>query len=844
MAVGESNPFVTCDERGNPPEFRISTPEASRAIYTRVAQDEAKEAMRRGNIQRMFDNYLPFDQARRKAQGRANETNINFGELRGMIEARSAVVQDMALDVTPLVELRPRSPALAGPDAAKLSEIIAEEFSQILRESRRFLPALTLMVQQADLFGLGPVTWRTPRDYQPTALRRGQVKFPENTPAFSNEAELLMVDYQLPAAYLFGLFDNPEASEAEGWNMKALKRFLVSVFVARYPSESEHGNIMGTSALEATIALWRQNRGADTSQFQTVHVVADYVRELSGERKISHSIRAANHTDMRLPSDGVAEPVPEDWLYRRKDAFDSMDQCLVWLPASAAEVEARGLRGIASHLYPIVDRSNKYLCRVIDSADFYSGITLQSRMPNQREVSIQSVGPLNLIDANVTALPNQQAMPNFQMLVGIRELFKAVGANSARGLTGPVASPERVYAGADRKTQEQVRMEEAAGQRTERTTHIARALVFDTIFRESFRRFANLVREKAYSEFPEVREFVERCEGYGLEHKVIVAHMDSVKVYMCRDLVSGGGERKAQVLSEVLGTFGGNLDEQGRLAITRDIVQLSLGRMAADKYRPEVDRTQLPSDSASFALLENNAIQKGEPVAVGIDQLHWSHIPVHAEIIREIVEVFQQGQTRDPQRDLDILTAVTDHIREHLEVGRMQTGMEEAAKEIERNLSSLSPVIKGLTLAAASIEKAQRAEEERQAREMEELQRQASEAELRPKLAKIEQDGQLAMREQDLKHEARMADIENRREALRAMTDSKTEAVRRASEARVAGQVPEAVTRTSGMLNTLLQGSNITSGRQPTTEALGRPPLSPLFSDADLASVADEGEDL
>jgi hypothetical protein len=166
--------------------------------------------------------------------------------------------------------------------------------------------------------------------------------------------------------------------------------------------------------------------------------------------------------------------------------------------------------------------------------------------------------------------------------------------------------------------------------------------------------------------------------------------------------------------------------------------------------------------------------------------------------------------------------------------------MEDSAKEIERNLTSLSPVVKGLTLAAASIEKERKAEEAKQQVEMEKLQQAASEAELRPKLAKVEQDGRLAMREQDLKHEARMADIANRGEAQAYVAGAKADTARQAAEAKIEGQVPEAVTRTSAMLGSLLQGSQISSGRQPTTEALGQPPPQPLFTDEDLNAVGEE----
>lgn len=834
MAVGESdqatsNPFSTCDESGKPVAFRISSPVASRAVYDRVVQEEAKEAERRGRIQRMYDLYLPYDQAKRVAMGRGSDTNINFGGLRGLVDSRAAAIQELALDTVPLVELRPEVPAKAGPDAARMAEVISEEFSQVLRESRRFLPCLSHMFRETDLFGLGPVTWKTPRDYQPTALRRACLKFPPNTSSISSEAELLMVDQTLPAAYLFGLFDNPEQSEAEGWNLKALRRFLVSVFVAKSPSEPSAGNVMGTTVLESTIALWRQNRNIDESQFQTVHVVADYVREVSGKRKVSHSIRAAAPSQMRLPTDAPDAPASEEWLYRKADAFDSMDQVVIWLPASAMEFEARGLRGIASMMYPIEDRSNKYLCRIVDSADFSSGVTLQSKMPNQREVSIQQVGPVNLVDSTLSPLPNQPQAPNFQMLVGIRELFNNVGSNNARGVRGTTAAPERVYAGADRKTRDQVAMEAQAAGQADKSAFILRTTVLDAVFAESYRRFSLLVEERAYDEFPEVRKFVERLEGHGIGHPTLVAAMKSFRVYMCRDLVTGGGEAKAGILSGLLSGLGGNLDEQGRLAATRDIVKLTLGRLSADRYRPEVDRSGQPSAEASFALQENNAMKRGEPAAVGMDQLHWSHIPVHAEVVREVVETFQQGQTQDPQRDLDVMSAVTDHIRSHLQYGRTQTNMEDQAKQIEESLRSLSPVVKGLTMAAATIEKERQAEERRQQQELEKLQQAASEAELRPKMAKVEQDGQLAMREQDLKHEARMADIANRGEAQAYVASAKARAA----------QVPEAVTRTSGMLNSLVQGTRISSGRSPTTEAMGQPPPqpAPVFTDEDLAAV-------
>ncbi len=833
MDAGENsqvNPFRTCDENGKPVQFRLSTPEASRAVHQYLEQEDAKDAVRRGNIQRMYDMWLPYPKEEQVRNGKRANTNINAGGLFGTIKSMVAVIQDLALDTIPLVEMRPARPAQAGPDAARKAAIYAEGFSNTLRDGRRFLPCLAHMVKESSLFGLGPVMFRAQLDYQPVPLRRGQLKFPPNTKALSSDAEFLTVEHDLDAAYLFRLFDDPKHSAAEGWNLDEVKRFLVATFVKLAPTESTPGAVMGNSAIESAIALWRQNRGVDTNQFQTLNVVSDFVREVSGKRGISHSIRVAAATQREIAGEDPLNRGEEKFLFRKADAYENFDQCLIWLPASVDEFQARSLRGVASMLYPAEDVANKMLCSTVDGALAAMSITLVNKVPNSREVSITTSGAYTVFGPDLSYPQGAQSIPNFQQLVGIRELVQSATYNNALGIRGAAAAPERVYTGADRKSQAQVELEAEAAAKVDRAGYIMRTTVFDLIFRESFRRFAKLVElpEEGRTAYPEVQAFIDWCEGQGIDYDTLKADLSEFKVFMCRDLVLGGGASKAAALMGMLDRLGGNFDEQGRINATRDIVYLTLGRVAADRYRPENDRSSLPSDSASHATIENNMMLSGMPTLVGIDQLHWTHIPVHGQPIEQIIQSFQQGQTQDPQRDLDILSAVTDHIREHLQYGRTQTGMEGTAKAIEANLRSLSPVIKGLTMAAATIEKERAAEEAKQQAELEKLQKAASDAELQPKLAKVQADKEVAMLEVNAKHEARMADIANRGTAAAMLAQAKAEAV------------PPAVTKVSGTLAGLQQGMKISSGNEPTLGAFGEPPrregaLAPLFSDEDLA---------
>ena len=170
----------------------------------------------------------------------------------------------------------------------------------------------------------------------------------------------------------------------------------------------------------------------------------------------------------------------------------------------------------------------------------------------------------------------------------------------------------------------------------------------------------------------------------------------------------------------------------------------------------------MPSDAASFAQMENNDMMELANVLVASDQLHWSHIRVHGELLQQIMQQVQQNQIEDPQRTLDTLQLIAEHIREHLGFGRLQTGMEPRAKQIEQGLRSLHPYIKMLTMQAAAIQKQQDAQERQQQIEMDRLREQAEGKDAETKIHEIDTKAALKLREQDLDHEVKMVGVSNK----------------------------------------------------------------------------------
>ena len=761
------NPFVTLDCDGNLVDRRIPTPADVRTIFSDFKRADSSDAERRGTLQNMFDLNLPYDPEKLKKLTLGNIANFNSGELTGFINSRVGVIAKLALDTVPLVELRPLPGQLAGPDADRFSEIIADEFSTTVRDENTLLPTLESMFKECDLFGLGPVTWSSRVDYLPVALRRGQIKFDRKGSIHSKNHEVFMFEVHVPIHFFRHVFDNEETAEKEGWVPKAIREYLVDVFVHEKDTEGEAGDSTGTTTLESALIEMRQHRWMETNQFRTVGVYHTLVKETDG--KIRHT--------MSTPQAGI-----EQWLYDRPGAYESMNECFAWMPASVVEHEAAGSRGVASLMAPIADINNRLLCQMYNVGFRTGNITLVSSSPTTHSASsIQEFGPYTVVTQDLQ-FPQKPPSSNSQLpqLASLRELGSNIGLNNATGIQGGAAKmSEKLSTGSERKTKEQAIQEGNARDQGEQALFAARTLVLDQVFRETFRRFTNIIKGPAavLKKFPEVNAFIDRCVIQGIPEEALKDMSSLFGVYTNRILVTGGGQAHAGILSGLLGSFGGAFDEKGRRLMTRDIVRYQLGTKSADRYSPHGTRDSAPSDATSLAALENSAMLRGDPAVVGMDQYHWTHIPVHMSILQQISKVYREAPDRiqEPQQTLDVLQAVSNHVQQHLAIGGQQPGMKEKASVVSKQLSSMAPIIKGLTMMAGTIERQREAEQKRQQEEMEALRQKADSQETAVAMHDINKKAELKIREQDLMQEARLKKVEYDREIklLEAEADTK-----------------------------------------------------------------------
>ena len=753
--------YKIVEKNGQPAKSRFTDPNALSVIFSKLTEDDMVESERRAKIRKMYDGNLPYNPEKLKQCGLKNIANVNFLGLKGVIDNRSDAVMRLSSDTTNLIELRPLSPELAGPDAERIADVVAEEFSHTAREKGEIIPALSMMNREADLYGLGPVAWLSSEDYNPVALERAQVRFIPSGPVNSSKHELIMFETVLPAYYLFYLLDHQEDAEREGWDVKAVKRWVVDAFANQMESRSQPGVEGDTTYIESNLALIRQNRFEEEHQFDELHVIHAFVKEMAFPRGITHIIcPAAEH---------------KDFLFRKENAYATMDECFLWFPFCVNERYARAVRGLASFLYPIELLNNRFTCQMVDVAFRAASFVLSSKTPGANQtLTINEQGPYIAIPADLVPAQAQVA-PNLQQLTQMKQVLDGIGVNSVTGSDkGPVGTTGmKVTQGSDRQTKAEVELQQRLRSHKEEALFVQRITVFDKIFRESFKRFIRLATsndQTKLADYPEIIEFIERCSRRGVTLDMLAQIPAMFTITTCRDLILGS-EGVVGVLNEIFSNYGGTFDDAGRKAGVREMVKLRLGAKTADRIIPEVSRDQNPSDQSSLATVENGMIEMGKEVTVGQDQWHWAHIPEHSKLVQKIVEMVQANpdsepsaanppQIENPKETLAVLVAVSKHIQEHLAIGGQQIGKAPDAKRVAAMLRDLRPTVKALNLAVATQERVEQAEREKQERELQELKDRADQTELEKAKYEIDKKAEVDTYRADREHEIALRRLE------------------------------------------------------------------------------------
>ena len=661
----------TVTSSGAPVSERITHILAARGLLRRGKRslEEGGEFQRRARIKGMIDGNPPYDQKRLQELGLGYMTNVNFLEMRAILDFKASAFHELFYEVPSLIDVKQLDgvdPRLPNPG---YDGIIAEEFSRTVMNWTGFIPTMDRCRRESDAFGLGILFWPDEFDWRPKVFSLSAFTTDPTAKLDIEDLSYFFIDDQMTVGDLLRYIQNEDAASKAGWDVKQVRDLLVRIFY----KESDSGNTLDRAINpNQWEALQQRVRNNDWSvqerEFEGVSVHHLLIQEVDGSG-VSHYIFADSET------------VADDFLFRKKARFERMSQVLWWLPYNNGDGFLRSVRGMASMIENHCDLSNRFLGRVFDAGFTTASLILQPRTAaDLSKLQLIRMGVITTIPAEMTPIQTS-FQPQLAPLVQLRDLSSAIMKNN----TGVWrANPELFAERQPEKTARQVAEEVGREQRMEKATIAYDYTYLDRLYREMFRRMMAPAYRTSSADRGgkrEAAEMYDRMIRRGIPEEILT-QPEVFEINATRAVGLGSLGLRLDVSQQIF-SMRGVFDESGQINATRDFIAARVGQRNVDRYKPVLNRDSIPSSEKSFARLENNDLIKGQEVIVGSDQLHAVHFVEHAAPISEVINAVSQGAAEqlDIPATVQMLSVALPHCEEHLRYLALDPARDQLVKQ-------------------------------------------------------------------------------------------------------------------------------------------------------------------
>jgi len=730
----ESLELSPYDEKGKVKATRLKDAKSALSIYNTLLKADEASAVNRARIDGMFDGAAPYNSAHLAASNQTLKTNLNFGEAQRLLDISLSAYVDLYSSLERFVEVKTKGQD--DPSRHQKEEVIADEFTRMLRNWPEFH---SLYLRLCTIFlkhGVGTAYFDSPDDWKFRVGGFADILIPRQSPATEESLDVVVIRREYHLHELARFIKNEKAATAVGWNVKEMKRVM-----KKHVSTS--GRRGGSSTFlddfEALQAEVKNNDIYIGIQNPTVSILQFLVRELDGS--ISSFMTA--HKDA------------EDFIYKKVGKYKNAEEAYVFF---ANGVGSNGtyhsIRGLGQRIFAHIQTSNRLRCQQIDGAMMSSAVMLQPE--NNRaldELEFSYYGPYAVMSPNVKII--EKAIPNLGTAVqpALQDLQQQLALNTD---TVSPYGPER---SSPYKNQMQVVADMDVATRLSGAALNLFYNSWNRLLRQVFRR---LIESKKRDDL--TKEFFTRCEARGVGNDFIKT-LDLGRTRAVRSIGNGSMANRLVALREIQAMSGG-FDEIGQRNLRRDIVATRAGLDLADRYVPNTDEPRVGVDT-KIAMLENDSLMAGKPVAVISSELHGEHLRAHLPLAEQIIEGYNSGQA-DPMQMMPIIQAVYQHLAQTAGFAGADANLKGLVGQVKQILNYLEEILNNTQ---KSIEAQQRKmqEEQAQAQAQGQAQQPAGPPEVDLKMQAHQVDQQIKMEKAQLE-----LDIKNRKfEQEQAHRDAK-----------------------------------------------------------------------
>ena len=613
-----------------PPESRLRDVKAANSIYDTLRKADERSSSNRARTDAMFDGAPPYDQRVLTSTGQGNRTNLNFGESQRYLDISMSAFVDLYTSLNSLMGVKVQvGEASTRHDA---EDIIAEELTQMLREWPEFHSSYLRLCTEFTKHGVGVAYFEDPTSWKFRVCGLGDFLIPRQTQASEEYIEVSCARRQYLLHELYAFIKNPEAAAKVGWDVDEVKRVIMKN--ARTSGRNGSHTYVDWESTQREMKNNDLYTGIENTTVQVVHM---WVREFDGTVSLLM----------------FSEETPKEFMFRGNSMFSKPEQAYVLFSYGVGTNGTyHSVRGLGHRIFNQIQTSNRIRCQMLDSAMMASAVMIQPETQRALEdLSFTMYGPYSILSPNVKVV--EKAAPNLSqnLIPALTDLQSQLSANVDLVSTyGGQSSPYRNQL------------------QTEHDLAVSSRLTGSTInlFYASWARLLREVVRRAVGQSKRderTKAFFARCAERGITEEVIKS-IDHSKTVAVKAIGAGSAANRLLALRE-LNQIAGSYDDVGRRNLIRDITSERVGRDLVDRYAPANPEPRATVD-AKIAMLENQAMQSGQPVAVLDSEMHGMHLRIHNPLLQQLVAGIDSGEI-DPVKALPLVEAVFKHCSDHLQ---------------------------------------------------------------------------------------------------------------------------------------------------------------------------------
>lgn len=618
-------------DTGAPPESRLRDVKSAVSIYSTLRRADERSSANRARIDGMFDGVAPYDQRVLQSTGQGSRTNLNLGEGQRFLDIAMSAFVDLYSSLERLVSVKVRRGEPSERQDAQ--DIIAEEITHALRAWPEFHSSFLRLCGEFTKHGVSVSYFDSPNGWKFRVCGFGDFLIPRQTVASEEGIEVACARRQYLLHELYGFIRDEEVAAKVGWSVDEVKRVITK--------NARTSGRTGTTTFSDWESTQRELKNNDLYtgiENTTVEVLHFWVREFDGT--VSHFI--------------CSEEGAKEFMFRQTGMFEAPEQAYVLFTFGVGSNGTyHSIRGLGHRIFNHVQTSNRLRCQMIDGAMLASAVMIQPESQRALEdLSFTFYGPYSVLSPNVRIV--EKAIPNLSNSVqpALADLQNQLAQNvDLLSTYGPAqSSPYR--------NNLQVEHDLAVASRLSGSTLNLFYSAWSRLLREVVRRFVTGDRKDRA-----VRTFFERCAERGVDVDVIRS-IDHTRTTAVKAIGAGSQANRLLALRELNG-ISGAFDDVGRRNLIRDITATRVGHDLVDRYAPAAPEPRLTVD-AKIAMMENQSMATGVPVAVLDSELHGMHLRVHAPELQQLLAALDAGQA-DPMQALPLVQALYEHVTQHMQ---------------------------------------------------------------------------------------------------------------------------------------------------------------------------------